>query len=603
MARTQTVAAPAGRAPAGPDADRASDSGRGRRGGAAAAICGCYLAAAIVLTWRLWAHPSSATVAGNPADSAQFAWFARYGATAVAHGRLPALVTTAMNAPRGINMMWNTTVLLPGVLLTPVTMLAGPQATLTVLVTAGFAGSAASLLLVLRGHRVSLPAAALGGAVYGFSPALTHAAIGHYQLQFAVLPPLIADAIVRLCTGSQRPARLGGWLGLLVAGQLFTGEELLFEAALAAAVLVLVLALSRPRAVRAAVPAVTAGLAVAGAVTLALAGRALWVQFAGPLSQHGSPFAADTYKNPLTDFVTPTSYQFLHGSRVVAGGGQAEVVAYLGVPLLTVLAVATAVCWRRLPARACAVTALVLLLLSAGAHPVVSRGTAAAWMPLPWALLDRLPVAGDLLPSRLSIVADGAAAALLAFAIDAALGRLRRTTLPRLWSAAVVAAVTVAVVLPLVPRPLPAASAVPLPAGWRATLGALRLAPGATVLVVPVPTPALDDALRWQADGGEQISLAGGYFEGPDAAGEARIGAGHIRPLAAYLDYLWSGRGPDPAPTAAQVGLTVRWWRPRAVLAIAPPPRLLRYLEAIFGRPAVRSDSVVGWRWQYVTHE
>ena len=35
--------------------------------------------------------------------------------------------------------------------------------------------------------------AGLGGAVYGFSPALLQSAIGHYNLQFAVLPPLIID--------------------------------------------------------------------------------------------------------------------------------------------------------------------------------------------------------------------------------------------------------------------------------------------------------------------------------------------------------------------------------------------------------------------------
>ena len=36
-----------------------------------------------------------------------------------------------MNAPHGINLMWNTSLLLPGVLMTPVTLLAGPQTSLT----------------------------------------------------------------------------------------------------------------------------------------------------------------------------------------------------------------------------------------------------------------------------------------------------------------------------------------------------------------------------------------------------------------------------------------------------------------------------------------
>src|SRR5579864_9699792 len=109
-----------------------------------------YLLASLAVTLWLWRDPASRTVAGNPNDANQFAWFFRYDATAIAHARLPALVTTAMNAPSGVNVMWNTFMLLPGVLLTPVTLLFGPQTSLTVLLTAGFAGSAMAMCAVLR---------------------------------------------------------------------------------------------------------------------------------------------------------------------------------------------------------------------------------------------------------------------------------------------------------------------------------------------------------------------------------------------------------------------------------------------------------------------
>ena len=216
-------------------------------------VVGLYLLASFALTWRLWADPAGRMVAGNPGDTNLFAWFMRYSATAVSHGRLPALVTTGLNAPQGINLMWNTSVLLPGMLLAPVTLLAGPQASLTILLTAGFAGSAASLFWVLRRWGASLVAAGLGGAVYGFSPALLAAGIGHFQLQFAVLPPLIIDALLGILTGRGSAVRSGLWLGLLVAAQLFTGEELLADTVVAAAVMVAVLVLGHPRATAAAV--------------------------------------------------------------------------------------------------------------------------------------------------------------------------------------------------------------------------------------------------------------------------------------------------------------------------------------------------------------
>jgi hypothetical protein len=387
-------------------------------------ILGGYLLAAVAVTWRLWADPVSHMVAGNPNDADFFAWFLRYDASALAHGRLPALVTAAMNAPQGINVMWNTSLLLPGVLLTPVTLLFGPQTSLTLLMTVGFAGSAAALFLVLRRWDVSTGSAALAGAVYGFSPALLQAGIGHYNLQFAVLPPLIADAVLRLCVRSRAPVRDGLWLGVLVTAQFFTGEELLLLTAIAVGLLVAVLALGRPRAIPGRCGVAAAGLGVASAVMLLLAGYALWVQFFGPLTQRGSSFTIDFYKNDLTGFVTPSGYLLFHTAASAAAaasypGGAPEYLAYLGWPLIGLLAVAALACWRQPAVRAAAVTLLVLELLSLGGHPLVG-GTVQPGVTLPWHWLEGVPVIGTALPDRLSIVADGAAAALLAFAVDRA---------------------------------------------------------------------------------------------------------------------------------------------------------------------------------------
>lgn len=576
-----------------------------------AAICGGYLVAAVILTWRLWAHPSSATVAGNPPDHSQFAWFMRYTATAVSHGRLPGLVTTAMNVPHGISMMWNTTVLLPGVLLTPVTILGGPQVSLTVLLTLGFAGSAASLFYVLRRYGASMAAAAVGGAVYGFSPALTHTAMGHYQLQFAVLPPLIVDAVLRLCRSPARPVRAGAWLGLLLAAQIFIGEEMLFESVLAAVLVVATLAASRRGAVRPAARPAGIGLATAAGVTLVLAGWALWAQFTGPLVQHGTAFYTDFYKNDLAGFITPDATQLIHtGASAAAAAKYAglapEYLAYLGLPLLVVLIIAAVAYWRELPVRICAVTAAVLLLLSLGGHPLLSTGAnpltqSPTGLSLPWGWLEHVPVINAGLPNRLSIVADGAVAGLLAFGMDLAYARLRRRSLSHARAAAIVALAAILALLPIVPRPLTAAPAVSLPAGWTTTLDALRLPAGARVLVVPVPTSTIDQGLRWQADTGQQVSLIGGYFEGPAPDGRAYIDGPGFPELVWYLDYLWEGKGwvapAPPAPTEADAAATLAYWEPQGVVAdAAGHPALERYLIRILGPPAIRFGSMLGWR-------
>jgi hypothetical protein len=560
-------------------------------------IMTCYLVAAVVLTWRLWADPATRFVAGNTNDADQFAWFFRYDATAVLHARLPSLVTAAMNAPQGINVMWNTSMLLPGVLLAPVTLLLGPQTSLTILMSAGFAGSAAAMFVVLRRWEVSVGAAALAGAVYGFSPALVHSAIGHDNLQFAVLPPLIIDACLRLCVHSQKPVRDGAWLGLLATAQFFTGEELLLGTAAGGLLLVAGLAAARPRAALRRLPAAATGLAAAGGAVLLLAGYPLWVQFFGPLTQRGSAFTADFFKNDLTGFVVPSRYLLFHTSASAAAaarypGGAPEYLAYLGWPLLILLAVAALVFWRSPAVRVLAVTIVVLEVLSLGKYPLIG-GIVHPGVSLPWGWLAGLPVLGAALPERLSIIADGAAAALLAVCLDLARSRFR---LSRPWMVLVVAT-AVAAVLPLIPLPLPAADASPLPAGWPAAFAALRLPPGARVLVVPVPTATLTGPLRWAADTGEPASLIGGYFTGPGWNGQAYVDGNGVAQTAQYLDALWAGGPAARPPARAQAAQDIGAWQPAAVVAVANPRSALgRYLISLFHRPAVEAGSILAWR-------
>jgi hypothetical protein len=599
-----------------------------------------YLLASLAVTLWLWRDPASRTVAGNPNDADQFAWFFRYDAAAVVHFHLPALVTTAMNAPQGVNVMWNTFMLLPGIVLAPVTLAFGPQASLTLLLTVGFAGSATAMFAVLRRWQVGVAAAALGAAVYGFSPALLHSAIGHYDLQFAVLPPLIADAVLRLATGRSSAVRGGLWLGLLVTAQLFITEETLFSTALAVLLLLLVMAAGRPREVPGRIAALAGGLATAACVLVVIAGVPLWVQFFGPLHQNGSPFTTDFFKNDLSGFVVPSSYLLFHtaGSAAEAlryQGHLPEYLGYLGWPLIVVLVAGTIRFWRRLPVRACAVACAVLTVFSLGGT-LLASGHEHGWLKLPWYWLQSLPVLSAALPDRFSIVADGAAAALLAFCADAAVpvlaafalslpGRPARSRRPRLasgrgwWPAAVVMSCAALAVLPIVPRPLPAAAATPVPPGWSAAFAALHLPSPATVLTVPVPMSTFTEPLRWQADTGQPATLVGGYFMGPAWDGRAYTDGNGLSLAGRYLNFLWAESGAGlPAPLTGRVPASARpaspsivpieavngkrmlaeiaAWHVTAVVAVTVRNSVLgNYLVNLLGPPSVVTGDVMAW--------
>jgi len=562
-------------------------------------LCG-YLLGAVAVTGELWVDPAARVPgAAGVHDTDVFAWFVRYAATAVAHGRLPALVTTALNAPHGVNMMWNASFLLPGVLLAPVTLLAGPQVSLTAVLTLGFAGSAAALFWLLRRWGASISAAALGGAVYGFSPALLDSALGHYNLQFAVLPPLMIDALLRIVTGRGHPVRAGAWLGLLAAAQLFIGSELLTDTVLAGLILVVVLAASHPRAVPGRVRGAALGLGTAAVVALLLCARALWVQFHGPSTEHY--VLPNSWSGNLGFFVDAPSTLLLHtpASAAVASSfwlGLPEYLAYLGWPLLVVLIAGAACFWREPRVRIAAVTWAVLELVSLGGGSLPVAGLRFPGQLLPYHFLQTMPVFGQVLPNRFAILADGAAGATLAFCLDRARSGARA---PRWRPGGIPVAATVAVlaVLPLIPMPLAAAPATPLPGGWQAAFARLHLAPDARVLVVPIPNVGHTQAMRWQADTGEPGSLIGGYFQGPGPGGQPSFDPGPAKYTGKYVDWLWSGRRRVSASSVALIRPSLAYWRPAAVVAVTGPRSALAgVLIKLFGRPAFRVGQVLAWR-------
>ena len=281
--------------------------------------------------------------------------------------------------------------------------------------------------------------------------------------------------------------------------------------------------------------------------------------------------------------MTPSGELLLHTPASAAAAASyparlPEYLAYLGWPLLAVLAVAAIGYWRRPQVRVAALTFAVLEIFSLGGQH--------AW--LPWYWLAHLPALSEMLPNRFALLADGAAAALLAFGLDQARAAVRDRGWRgwRAWTPAVVAA---AAVLPLIPLPLPVTTTAPVPAGWQTAFSRLRLTPDAAVLVVPVPDEDAPQALRWQADTGQPGSLFGGWFIGPDATGHAALyGHSQTKRAGKHLNALLTPTSRVPAPSPAQVRADLAVWRPAAVVAVTQPSsRLARVLTRLLGPPTV----------------
>jgi hypothetical protein len=244
------------------------------------------------------------------------------------------------------------------------------------------------------------------------------------------------------------------------------------------------------------------------------------------------------------------------------------------------------------------VTWAVLEVLSLGGESRTFLGVRFPGGLFPWHWLQGAPLAGEMLPDRLAVLADGAAAAVLAFSLDRAC-----SAVPRSWGrrgTGLVFGAAVLALVPLIPLPIQVSSVPPVPAGWQAAFTRLGLAPDAPVLVVPVPYSHRPEVLRWQADTGQPGSFEGGWFVGPNQAGQSTVeyfGPPQITTFYQYLDALWLGSRPGTAPPPAQLSADLEYLRPAAVVAVTTRGSpLARYLTGVFGQPSFGVGSMLAWR-------
>src|SRR5438876_1096695 len=81
--------------------------------------------ASAMFSSALFSH--RAVFSGLGADPELFMWYLRFTPWAVGHGQTP-FFTSSIMYPQGANLMWNTSITLPAIVMSPVTLLFGPVA-------------------------------------------------------------------------------------------------------------------------------------------------------------------------------------------------------------------------------------------------------------------------------------------------------------------------------------------------------------------------------------------------------------------------------------------------------------------------------------------
>jgi hypothetical protein len=485
------------------------------------------------VTHDLWSDPATHAIGNNSGDQAFFEWLLGYGSYVVSHGADP-FFTDLLNVPLGVNLAANTSITVYAVLLSPITALLGTSVTFLLILTLNLAcGAYAWYAFLVRWIVERRAAAAVAGIFCGFAPGYVSHANGHLNWSASWVAPVLLWWVLK----TREPGRWlrnGLVLGVLVAVGFSIAAEGLFFTALASAVFLGGWArarVSRAEAL-AALPTVWRALAVTGVVAGALLAYPLWMHFSGPQAFKGTGFSQRIYAEDI--FAYPS-----YASRSLAGGAglggnlapnPTEETTFFGVPLLVLTVVSWRMLWRHAaPGRRATLRALAM---TAGVFTVLSFGTRLkilglmTQIPLPYAILNHLPLFNAALPARLGLIVAGVIGILLALTVDRLLADPPATTGRRTaWAAAFAVALT-----PLLPIPLLWAERAPIPQFIASGAWQRYVPDGGVLATLPPASDNTTDPQRWQAytiaDGGPHFRLSGGYFLGPNPVdGKGRIGA------------------------------------------------------------------------------
>jgi hypothetical protein len=549
-----------------------------RRPPATAVAAVLYVAAAVLVWWHLWGNGVGGALASGSLDPGQNVWWLAWVPHVLGTGHNP-FFTSAMYFPAGVNVLANTSFLLVGLVLAPITVTAGPVAAFAVAVVLAPATSAYTTFVVFRRYVRWLPAAFTGGALYGFGPFLaTDLRYAHLNLTVLLLPPLGLLALDRILvwrTGS--PWRAGISLGLLVVAEFFVSVEMLALGAVVAVCGAVIVVAARARgfwsgASYTAKAAVTAVVVAAGA----LAYPTWWYlrgprHFSGAVWGNMAPFSAS-----FESFFLP--HGELPGVQFISGGNG----AYLGIPLGLVLLAGLLIWTRdRILQFAGAMSALCALL-SLGA--TLHLGKSSTGLPMPaWPLLH-LPVLSSAAAERFAAFTDLFVAFGLALVVD----HVRRAGFRSGRSLA-----TVTAAIGLVPALVVAGWPYPAHVLRQPPVAAAlaRLPAGSVVREYPLASGTNADGLAWQAAASLSYSVTSGYAIVPGRHGHAVISPPDDA-LSLVFAAASLGRLPAQPDAALVAGVRAHAFDGgMSVLAVLTPSpggdRLVTLLERALGPPAL----------------
>ncbi|QQE77608.1 hypothetical protein [Alicyclobacillus sp. SO9] len=378
----------------------------------------------LLLFQKTLLHPSTIYIGENQ-DSVQFMWYLGWFWHAVLNGHNP-LHTSLLNAPIGLNLMQNTSVSTEALLFGPVFYLFNPVLAYNLAFAAGVILTGLAAMLLLRQLRVSRWLAVGGGVLIQLAPYSTaQSADGHINLIFSsvfVLASLVV--IVRVLLHSiLHPRILGTVFGVLLGMLFYTSAEVFATYAFIAVLSLVIWTRLSPKRVRQVIRLVPLPFLLWGlSITLLVLSPGLYTFFDGTQipSLAKAVMPVGVFVTDLLNPVLPTSvFLFhIHLTSVLTdrmSGDLSEKGAYFGIPTILILYWAIRKLWPSQLYRGLTILFVAVFVLSLG--PKLHILGLYTPIPLPWILIQHIPLMREALPSRLMFYDDVIAVILVIGAI------------------------------------------------------------------------------------------------------------------------------------------------------------------------------------------
>ncbi len=437
------------------------------------------------------------------ADATAMMWFLAWWPHALLN-RLNPFMTTAVWAPKGVNLAWTTCI--PGVslLASPITLTLGPVVAYNVASLLAPALSAWTAYKLCRYITAAGWPSLVAGYIFGFSTYELFHLPGHLSLTPVFILPLFVYLVLLRLNDQIRSRNFVLLLGFALAFQFLISNEVFASTTVFGFLSLLVALVIFPTPVKKRLLSVCALIGYAYALAALVLSPYLYYCFADgfPRNPINDPVL---HSSDLLNFFIPTGITFLGGREFVPIWGlfTGESTAYVGLPLLLIVLIYTYAHWREPLAKFLAATFVLFCLGSLGPELHIA-GTPA--FSLPWKIAVSLPILNHALPARFTVYA------FLDIAIITSLWLSSEAGSRRMKNALVL--VGILFLLPNVPDSYTRSSS-----RWKTRIetpaffsqGLYRNYLGAGEIIISLPYGNEGYSMLWQAQSKMYFRMAGGY--------------------------------------------------------------------------------------------